>query len=312
MGNSSVKTALVTGATGFVGSHLARRLVEEEWDVHIVTRPQSSLTLLGKSASEVVQHLYDGTTESIVDIVGTTQPNIVFHLASLFLARHTSADVNPLIESNVLLGTQLLEAMRIHNVKRFVNTGTSWQHFENASYSPVCLYAATKQAFDAMIAYYVEISHLCVITLSLFDTYGTDDVRPKLLNLLNRTLLRCEPLEMSPGEQLIDLVHVDDVVEAYVLAAKRLDDPWCERWQEYAVTSGNPIQLRELVALYEEISGKSLPITWGGRPYREREVMIPWNTGRRLPGWVPNISLLDGLRQILTEFLNDHNVNRTL
>lgn len=296
---NKARVALVTGATGFIGSHLVRRLLKEQWEVHIVTRPQSSLSLLNDITGEITQHRYDFTSESLVDIVGATQPDVVFHLASLFLANHSVADIRPLIESNVLMGAQLLEAMRVHHVRRLVNTGTSWQHFNNASYNPVCLYAATKQAFEAIITYYVETSAIQVITLSLFDTYGEHDPRPKLLNQLRAAMQANKPLLMSPGEQMIDLVHVDDVVEAYVLAAERLQAPECEGHAEYAVASGSPIRLRDLVLLYEEIVGATIPIVWGGRPYRDREVMAPWGTGNCLPGWTPRISLREGLTRLL-------------
>lgn len=303
--SSKPQIALITGATGFIGSHLARRLLRERWEVHIITRQQSSLTLLGETSKAIKQHYYDYTTESLVDIVDAVQPDIVFHLASLALANHTAADIRPLIEANVLLGTQLLEAMHIQRAYRLINTGTYWQHFNNASYSPVCLYAATKQAFDAIITYYVETAAFNVITLSLFDTYGENDPRPKLLNQLQSAWQSNKRLTMSPGDQLIDLVHVDDVVEAFVLAAERLRASDGAGHVEYAVSSGNPISLRELVALCEEIVGATLPIIWGGRPYRDREVMVPWNTGKCLPGWVPRIPIREGLTRLLTNPL-DH------
>ena len=68
--------------------------------------------------------------------------------------------------------------MKEVGVKILVNTGTSWQHYENKDYSPVNLYAATKQSFEAILQYYVEVASLKAITLKLFETYGLDDPRP--------------------------------------------------------------------------------------------------------------------------------------
>lgn len=70
--------------------------------------------------------------------------------------------------------------------------------------------------------YYIEASGLRVITLKLFDTYGPDDPRPKLMNLIQRMAMDNQPLAMSPGEQQIDLVHVEDVVRAFMVASERL------------------------------------------------------------------------------------------
>ena len=290
--------ALITGATGFVGSRLAQRLVRQDWEVHVIVRPASKLEQLDGIRDRIKIYEHDGSTEHLENIVAAAKPEIVFHLASLFLAQHHAKDIVPLIHSNLQFGTQLVEAMVKNGVYRLVNTGTSWQHYENQDYSPVCLYAATKQAFEALLQFYLETTPLKVVTLKLFDTYGPNDPRPKLFRLLKATAEQQEPLAMSPGEQLIDLVYIDDVVEAYLVAAERLQAGLVYAHESYAVSSGQPISLKELVRLYEQVIGKELPIQWGGRPYRPREVMVPWNKGDKLPGWEPKVGLIEGIKRM--------------
>lgn len=292
----TARRALVTGATGFVGSHLARRLVQDGWELAIIVRPGSDQAILEDLFGRIAVHEHDGSTEGMIVILRETKPDIVFHVASLFLSQHLPQNIEELIRSNVLFGTQLLEAMTESGVHRFINTGTSWQHFESKEYSPVNLYAATKQAFETMLQYYLETSPLHAITLKLFDTYGPHDPRPKLFHLLRNTAMSGELLAMSPGEQLIDLVHVDDVVHAFLLAADRLFSGIGAEHESYAVSSGAPIRLRDLVALYEKVTGATVPVTWGGRPYRQREIMVPWSTGGRLPNWTPKINLAEGIK----------------
>jgi len=292
------KIALVTGATGFVGSHLVRRLVRDGWRVHVIVRPTSSLAHLNESTVDITVHRHDGTTEGMLAIIQKAQPEIVFHLASLFISEHQPKDVAPLIQSNLLFGTQLLEAMKQSGITCLVNTGTSWQHYHGETYNPVNLYAATKQAFDDMLRFYLETSELRVVTLKLFDTYGPDDSRPKLIPLLMKMARSGETLAMSAGEQLIDLVYIDDVVDAYVLAGLALFKEKENIREEYVVSSGRPLSLQELVRVYEAATGERLSIQWGGRAYRAREVMIPWQFGSLLPGWSPKISFDQGLRKI--------------
>jgi nucleoside-diphosphate-sugar epimerase len=231
--------------------------------------------------------------------VRETRPSVVFHLASLFLAQHEVADVTPLLTSNVLFGTQLAEAMAANGVTRLVNTGTSWQHYENADYDPVCLYAATKQAFEDILAHYVSVCGLRAVTLKLFDTYGPDDPRPKLFTLLRKVAESQQPLAMSPGDQMIDLVYIDDVVDAFLAAAGRLEGGSVANHERYAVSSGRPIRLRDLVALYGRVAGVPMPIEWGKRPYRPREVMTTWDRGNPPPGWAPKVGLEDGIARML-------------
>ena len=298
-----LQVALITGATGFIGSHLARRLVKDGWEVHVILRPESDLAILQGAAKQLIVHRHDGTTGSMLEIVAAAKPEIVFHLASLFLAQHRSDDIEPLVTSNITFGTQLVEAMVAKGCYRLVNTGTSWQHYENDEYNPVNLYAATKQAFEDILRYYVETSPLMVITLKLFDTYGPEDLRPKLFALLRKVLETQETLAMSPGEQLIDLVYIDDVIEAFIVAAERVLSDKGAAQEDFAVTSGAPIRLKELVNEVARTCGRPIPINWGGRPYRPREVMVPWTIGAVLPGWRPSVGFKEGVDRVFSSVL---------
>ncbi|MFB2921978.1 MULTISPECIES: NAD-dependent epimerase/dehydratase family protein [Aerosakkonema] len=297
----SSNTALVTGATGFVGSHLTHRLVADGWQVHIIMRPNSMLQQLERLQDKIVIHTHDGTTEGLFDIFKSFKPKVVFHLASLLLAQHKPEDIAPMLESNITFGTQLIEAMVAHKVYHLINTGTSWQHYENKNYSPVCLYAATKQAFEAIVQFYVETTPLQVISLKLFDTYGPQDTRNNLFTLIEKIARQKELLPMSPGEQLIELVYIDDVVDAYLVAAERLENKEVKGHETYEVSTGSPLKLKEIIEVYEQETGVNLPIQWGGKPYPPREVMVPWNKGALLPGWRAKVGIREGIRRIHEE-----------
>lgn len=287
---------LVTGATGFIGQHLASRLLSMGNDVHLLVRERSDLSVLGADRERCTLHVFDGTYESAGRAVKESAPDTVFHLASLFLAQHSASDVQSLIRSNVEFGAYILEAMTECGVSRFVNTGTSWQNYNNAAYEPVNLYAATKEAFSDILAYYTAAKGLHAVTLKLFDTYGPGDTRKKLFTLLKKASETGEELQMSPGEQLLDIVYIDDVIDAFVQAIPLLDvsEPAASG---YAVSSGNPITLRSVVEIFSAAVGRRVNVVWGGREYRPREVMVPWNSGPAVPGWAPKWSLEDGLRK---------------
>lgn len=289
----------MTGATGFVGSHLAKRLVSDGWDVHIIVRNNSGCGHLQLPPATVTRHMHDGTTDCMHEIVAHSKPDTVFHLASYFLSEHTTRDVELLVNSNVLFAVQLVDAMAACGACKLVNTGTSWQHYEDKDDNPASLYAATKEAFESIIAFYASSCSLRIITLKLFDTYGPHDLRPKLFNLLKKTAETQIPLAMSPGEQLLDLVYIDDVVDAFIMAAARLEGKMTSPHESYAVSSGSPIRLCDIVELYTKLSGKKVPIVWGGRPYRKREVMSPWSKGVILPGWRPRVDIDHGILRIV-------------
>lgn len=298
------RTALLTGATGFIGGNLARALLKDGWNLHIIVRSGSRLATLEDVMSQIQIHTHDGSTEQLCKIVADCSPDIVFHLSSLFLAQHSTSDIEQLLRSNVVFSTQLTEAMVQAGCWRFINTGTSWEHYENCQYNPVNLYAATKHAFEAILEYYLKTTALKAITLKLFDTYGSSDPRVKLFTLLRKVVENGNSLAMSPGDQLIDIVHVDDVVRAYLMAADRLFTEVVSMHERYAVSSGNLLPLRALVELYSKTTGQILPIEWGAKPYRQREVMIPWQDGKPLPGWKADVDLVEGIGRMERERLS--------
>lgn len=289
--------ALITGITGFVGSHLGRRLVRNGWQVHGVVRPGSSLEAIADVRAAVRLHVQDGSFAQMDAVVQHAAPDVVFHLASYFTAEHRSAEIGALIDANIRFGTLLLEAMAAHSVRCLVNTGTAWQHYRDSDYDPVCLYAASKQAFGALLRYYQEAHGIASITVKLHDTYGPGDRRAKLFNLLRRQD-PAVPLAMSAGDQKLDLVYIDDVVAAFMAAADRVVSSGQGHAEEFVVTSGERIRLREVVDLYLRITGRPLQIDWGKRPYRRREVMEPWTQGRVLPGWKAHMALAEGIRRM--------------
>jgi nucleoside-diphosphate-sugar epimerase len=294
------RRALVTGATGYIGRHLVRQLVSGGWQVSVIVRPESDLVCLANLRDMIEVQVHDGTAAGMIELVTRSHPDTVFHLASLFIAQHCTADIDALVTSNVLFGTQLVEAMSVAGCTRLINIGTSWQHFAGADYNPVNLYAATKQAFDDILRYYLEATPLKAITLSLFDSYGPDDSRRKLIGLLRDASLKGTQLQMSPGEQCIDLVYVDDVVAACLRATELLPKQDISH-ARYGVSSGQAVRLTHLVAMIEQATGKTLAIDWGGRPYRPREVMVPFCPHPPLPGWVPSISLEQGIARVMLE-----------
>ncbi len=292
------KSVLVTGGTGFVGSHLVRFLVEKGLDVHVLVRPNSKLSVLNETLSACTVHVHDSSLESMKEIFLDVMPSHVFHLASLFVAEHNDSNFRELFESNIVFSSYLAEAMLVSNTRYLINTGTSWQHYHNEEYNPVNLYAATKKAFHDILRYYVEAHDIKVVTLALFDTYGPNDPRQKLFSLLREVSLSRGVLDMSPGDQLIDMVYIDDVVSAFYSAYKNISEQAGGHYY-YGVSSSNPVTLKSLVAIFEQVIGNEININWGKRKYRAREVMTPWDAFQTLPGWKPRVSIEEGIRRSL-------------
>lgn len=296
--NTLNQVALVTGATGFIGEHLCKTLIDSGWYVHALVRPTSNvsrLELLGESF-----HIHKiGFSEigEIIDVVGSVMPDSIFHLAASQIYEHSPCDIDALLESNIRLGTQILEAMHLHGVGVFINTGTYWQHYEGYKYDPVCLYAACKKAFQDLIVYYRNVRKIKATTLLLTDTYGEEDTRKKVLALLVEAAFTSKELYLTPGEQYIDLVHVSDVVSAF-LSADKLLKSGSQYADAYAVSSGRQVSIRQLARLIEEYTGDQINAKWGVRSYQPRQMMTVNMAEPRLPNWSASVSLEEGISRV--------------
>jgi nucleoside-diphosphate-sugar epimerase len=288
-----VERALVTGVTGFIGSHLAPALAAQGVEVHALVRPSVDSDRLAVVREHLTVHTVEPNIDSVHAAVVAAAPDVCFHLATHFVAQHALDEIDALAEANIVFPMRVAESLADSGVARFVNVGSAWQHVESAPYRPKGLYAATKQAFDDVLAAYTWSSRLAVVSLRFFDTYGPNDPRGKVVDALVRAAVRGEPIDMGSGEQLIDLVHVDDAVAALIVAADAPVDAGAPA--RFAVSSGRPVRLRELAELVAQASGRALNARWGAREDRPDEMMTPWDAGPPLPGWSPKISLEDGL-----------------
>jgi len=288
---------LITGATGFIGKNIIDQLILEH-NLFVIVKESSELHF----RESIKTFLFE---ENIPELsLWIKEHNIegVVHLASLFIAQHKAEDIKPLIDSNLYFGTALLEALQGCSIKWFLNTGTIWQNriHDSSEYNPVNLYASTKQAFISIAEYYAQTNSFQFVTLKLCDTYGKNDTRRKIFNLFKQVSESGETLNMSPGDQKMDIVYIDDVVSGFTTLISLLDKKLVTE-KEYVLSSGNRLSLKQLAAIFSEVCGKPLSLVWGELPYRKNEVMIPWCQGETVPTWTPKVDLYTGIKRFIEE-----------
>jgi nucleoside-diphosphate-sugar epimerase len=293
---------ILTGSNGFIGKKLLNRILDDKHDVAVILRSSSCPQENSNHANnQIVTHRFKSQVK-LNNFFSKYEPDVVVHLAGTYVTNHKNSDIKKMIDDNVIFGNRILEALSHSKRGNFINTGTSWQHYESVEYNPVNLYAATKQAFQDIVVYYAEAFHFRIITLKLFDTYGPNDHRKKIINLLLNQINSEQPLKLTPGNQLINLVHVDDIVEAYMIAIDLIFKYSKKKVTEYAVSANKNISVKSLVKMIEKLSEADLNIIFGGVNYRNREVFKPWSSFNLLPGWKPKIELDAGLKEILNDF----------
>lgn len=290
---------LITGATGFIGSNLCTRLVKEKHEVCVICRKTSDLSILEGVLPYIDVFIYNDI-ETLINYVKAMEPDCVFHIAGLIISEHKVEDIYRLMESNIKFSLEILETMRMAGIKNIINTGTSMQHYQDEEDTPASLYGATKQAVEDLLKFYNKAYNFKAITLKIFTTYGENDDGKRFVNALKQAALNNEKLRLTEGRQKMDLIHVDDVVNAYLCAWELLNNEQFSGYESYAVCTGTLITLREVVELFESVNDIKLNVSFGEKPYREREVMNPWSNYKLLPNWKSEITLKVGLRRVGT------------
>lgn len=292
-------TILVTGATGYIGREFIKAF-HNKYDIVAIVR-ESSETIQIKDTNCKIEKFKN--FEDIENIFTRYAISGIVHFASNVVVEHDYDNIDDLLDSNIKYGVYLLELSKKFNIEWFINTGTFWQNYENDNYNPVNLYAATKEAFEIVAKYYTQTSNLVFTTIKLNDTFGANDTRPKIFNLWDKYSKSGDILDMSQGEQIIDISYIEDVVNAFGIMIENLKDENRTKFNNkcYLVSSNQRMTLKELASLFEKLTSKTLNINWGKRAYRNREVMIPVSDIDTVPNWEQQYSLEEAIIKTIGE-----------
>ncbi|MEZ5175696.1 MAG: NAD(P)-dependent oxidoreductase [Acidimicrobiia bacterium] len=283
------ETIVITGATGFIGSHLTRRLVNGN-DVHILVRNPDRASALGLDASNI--HDISSSTHPIAGLFEDLQPSMVFHLATRY-ERTDPVDPRPMLEANVVFGTAVLEAAARIGDCTVVMAGS---HFQHADGVPVSLYALSKNLLIEVARYLTATRNLSWVETVLYDIYGPRDRRGKLIDTVLDRLLAGQPIQLPERLALHHFVHVDDAVDALLASARQLRSTG-ESGMSLFATSDKAVTPKEVVEIASTVLGRQ-PIL-GGSHFQlpPRTPMHPAD-GPRPDAWSPTIGLSDGIMTV--------------
>lgn len=298
------KIAVLTGGTGYIGRSLNLYLLDNGWDTVLIVRSGSKKSCQMGNVSANCRFLeYDGTQESLAKLQLDADAKVVFfHLATHSGASGTAGNLDQLIDSNIRFGAHLLDYMVKNNHCNFIFSESYWQFDHEGRLSGNTLYATTKSAFSLLSE--IFSNNLNVISLVLYDVYGPRDDRGKLINLLITSAVTQEPINMTQGEQWLDYVYIDDVVQAFEVAGRSLlASPVKNRGSfcRHTVRTMEVRKLKEFVHLLSEAVGRAPNVIWGAKQYPSHQLMNPWfpSASYQLPGWQSNLDFNSGIKKVI-------------
>ena len=291
----------VTGASGFVGSHLVSVLLENGCDVSVLALPEDPLIRLRSQIDQI--NLIHGRLESIASLesqLARLNPDVCFHLAwnvepGAYL--ESSQNIRDLFNS-----LQLLDALIKVNCQQIIMTGTCAEYDTGLGYlsetsptKPATLYAAAKLSLATLAEQIAKQAQIHFAWARLFYLYGDSEDPRRVVPALINSLLHSQVFPASPGEQVRDYLHVDDVAAAlWFIAQQRLSGI-------YNVCSGDPVTVRRLMETVGEILERKDLIQFGSIASRKWEPAFICGDNRKLRGlgWSPRIPLREGLERTI-------------
>ncbi len=307
---------LITGITGFVGTWLARHLVEDlhQTGVHGLVRRESDRRGLEGLESALVLLEGDLTDDaSLVRVVQSVRPELVFHLAASSTVASSWSTPTELMEVNVVGQVKLFETLRTVDLAPVVvvagsgevygRTGGKGPVDESAPLKPVSPYAVSKAAQDLLAYQYYAAYGLPAIRLRLFNHTGPGRPDRFVASSFARQLAEIEAglrpplLEVGNLDAVRDFTDVRDVVRAYWLAA-RGGRPGAV----YNVCSGRPVAIREVLDRLLALSDVPVDVRMDPGRLRQAEVAVLYGDPGRFhaaTGWQPEIPLEKTLEDLL-------------
>ena len=302
--------ALVTGCAGFIGSHLAERLLQEGFKVTGIDcftdfYPRE---IKEKNIAKTLTHeSFDLIDKDILQIDEFPEVDYIFNQAAQPGVRGSwGKDFEVYIRDNVLATQKLLEFYKCKKIRKLVFASSSSVYGEtelpmkeNSTLRPLSPYGVTKLAAENLCYLYYRNYHVPVISLRYFTVYGPRQRPDMAIHRFVRAVLNGEEITVyGDGEQTRDFTYVSDVIEANLLAAS--NDLVGE---VFNVGGGSRISVKELIKKIEKITGKKAKLEYIEKQRGDvKDTLADTSKAREVLHWKPRVRIEEGLERYISWF----------
>jgi len=295
------KKFLVTGGTGFIGSHLVNRLVKMGEEVHVIAHSENNFWRLENIDKINIEIIDIKDFDKLNKFISKLNPDIIVHLAAYVNAERDLNGIDMAIDNNFNGTLNLLKSLNNINYDLFINTGTCEEYGdgeapfqESQREHPVSPYSLSKTCSTYLCELFSKIYDKPIITVRPFLTYGPKQTSQMLIPELIRRGINGEKMELTAGEQSRDFIYIDDLIEAFIVLINKYNE-----FKEYEIINigtGKQILIKEVVNIIRVFFPKN-KFKLGELPYRKGETMKFYSNNEivRELGWEKSTSLKNGI-----------------
>lgn len=301
---------LVTGGSGFIGSHLIRRLVADGHTVFAIGRKQSNWQKLGGLKNKITILEAEMTDPaSLEQAVNVASPTWIFHMANAGLYGGVSVSPAEIMRVNVEGLVHLLHALEKTPYKALINGGSSAEYGskkksmkESDVCAPMSAYAVSKLAATTYTAMVGKLQKKPIATIRFFSPFGPHDDERRLIPTITRRILGGEECSIAPNA-VRDYIFIEDAVDALILAAEKMSAGVITHGDILNLGSGEEQNAKKVLQNIEKITGKKASVSWNKRELRY------WDSPRwkadmtktkKLLKWKPEHSFRQGLAKTIS------------
>lgn len=297
-GMNKAKNFLLTGATGFLGSHILESLIQRNHNVTIIKRSFSNTWRIEHILSQV--QVFDVDRVSMVEIFKKPY-NAIINTATQY--GRDNIEYSELVEANMMFPLMLLDAAKKNNTPVFINAGSFI--VRSSKYKYLQAYSLAKRQLTDWL--HLASKNIKILNLQLEHIYGSKDSAPKFVPyILSSLITKKDELQLTGGEQQRDFIYCEDAAEAFIISAEKSEElPY--GFNHFEVGSGKAISIKDFVLLAKELAGSPTRLKFGELPYRKNEIMSSQaiTTNLNNLGWAPKYSLHNGLMKTIEWYKKD-------
>lgn len=306
MPRPSQKKYLVTGAAGFVGSCLVRKLLAKKCETSIFLKRNSNLWRIKDLLKNPYLHVYYSDLADpvkLTSLIKKISPDIIYHLAARG-AYSTQNDAAEIFEVNIFGTLHLLQACQEIPYELFVNTGSTSEYgFKNLPMSekdilePASYYAIAKAAATHLSTFIARSAHKPIVTVRLFSAYGPYEEPARFFPTLLKSLYSTQPLNLVSGKIARDFIYVNDVVDFYLCTSHLKKFPG----EVFNLGTGKQSTIREAVKTAMTVTGRKTQLNWQNMEAKTWDAthwVADMKKTKKLLGWQPRYSLTAGIEDM--------------
>ena len=253
------KNILITGASGFIGNHVLNDCLENNFNVYAIFRSSRKNVNFVRKYKKKIYPIFYKNINQIKGKLTNYKIDYIIHCATYYIKKHVHNDIENIIKSNVLFSTVLLDVAVNIKIKKFINLGTVWQHFNDTENLAFNLYAASKQSFECILNYYKnQYTKIKFYNVLLTDTFGTNDKRKKLIPILVKNFQNNSQNKINiPKNLSINLVNINEVTKCLNILLKNNF-----KSNNYVIKSNQDIKIFDLINFLNDNLENKIRIYW--------------------------------------------------